>query len=57
MKHKRCQRCGAIVDDIQDSDERREAQAQANALGMDSLTEKQQLLVEGIICLGCFYEV
>ena len=54
---KRCQRCGAIVNDIQDSDERQDAVAQANALGMDSLTEREQLLVEGIICLGCFYEV
>ena len=53
----KCSICGC--DDINniDGDIRDELCAQADALGMESLTENQQMLVNGDICEQCYEEM
>jgi bacterioferritin-associated ferredoxin len=50
----RCMRCNRNVSEVSDEDLRNEYAEQADALGMESLTEIQQMLVSGDICDKCY---
>ena len=47
-----CRHCGEAMDTNGDS--RLEYLRQADALGMESLTENQQLLVDSLVCEECY---
>jgi hypothetical protein len=52
---KNCAVCGNPVDWNQVTDEFGEMFAQADALGMESLTEQQQMVLEGKVCsIECY---
>lgn len=50
----KCMRCGRNISKVSDEDLRNEYAEQSDALGMESLTENQQMLVSGFICEECY---
>lgn len=48
----KCKICGNDIESV--SELRHEYSEQADQLGMESLTENEQLLVSGVICEECF---
>jgi hypothetical protein len=52
-----CRICHRNIIEVSDGDLRNEYAEQSDCLGMESLTENQQLLVEGSICEDCYEEL
>jgi len=51
-----CVRCKRLVDWELIIDEFSHLFQQADIFGMESLTETQQLIVAGLLCVDCYYE-
>lgn len=52
-----CKRCNREMAEVSDEDLRKDYASQADYYGMDSLTENEQLLVEGSICEDCYEKI
>lgn len=53
----KCKTCNRDILRVSDGDLRSEYEAQADCLGVESLTENEQMLVEGLICEECYEEL
>lgn len=52
-----CKKCNRDIRSVNEDVLRTEYAAQADYFGMESLTEDQQLLVDGKICEECYMEL